>query len=164
MDAKPQPDHLILHSGYDECLEFGKDKGLASIVEFAQCLKKARPDCFLSVLTVPQFSMECKDVNVALEARSEESDFDVIAATEDQRGMVNRRSYSYSTPEILTTCAKGVALKIGTFIGVKAGKSKERLVSAGRVRSSDPVRPIRQSAAIRRGHPRCSSPTIRHEQ
>ena len=120
LESNPQPVHLILHSGYDECMDFKKDKFLSSIANFAGKLKRDRPECSMSVISVPQFTSECMQANEVLKARKTERGIDVLDLTNSHRVMTNKGAYSYSSlDELSTACSKTIARRAAAFLGVK---------------------------------------------
>ena len=120
LSTNPQPVHIILHSGYNECMEFEKEKFLLAIDEFSKRLKERRPECSMSVITVPQFIGECKEANTLLREKQKSADICVIESTESHRMMVNRGLYTYAGIEdLLITCSKAIARKAADFLEVK---------------------------------------------
>lgn len=135
LDENPQPVHLVLHTGYEECMEFEKDKLLTPVKDFVQKLKTTRPNCSISLVTIPQFSKECREANQALLSLKDEMDetrLDVIDLSRSHRLMVNKGSYSYSgKDELLISCANNLARRVGTFLGVNP--------TTRRVQTAEPV-------------------------
>lgn len=120
LEKNPQPVHVVLHAGHEECVDFKSDAFLKSVSSFACCLKQQRPDCSMSVITVPQFTKESKDVNEALTAHQEEWKLNVVDLTKGQRAMVLKGKYGYSgTPDLVQLTSGTIAKKACDLLGTK---------------------------------------------
>lgn len=119
LQSNDHPVHIIVHGGHEECLEFQKDRYLSEISAFAQRTMAKRSDCSWSIITIPQFTKECREANEELKKHQETLRYDIIDVTHAHRPMVTRGFCSYSKlDDTAEACAKAMARK-ATFLDVK---------------------------------------------
>lgn len=94
LESNAQPTHIIAHCGYEECMEFDKERFLTEVRAFSTKLSETRPNCSWSIVTIPQFHKECRDANENLKELQEELKFDLIDLKHAQRAMALKGDYS----------------------------------------------------------------------
>ena len=148
LKENPQPVQVILHAGYEECMEFNKGAFLDNIRTLGHALKENRPDCALSVITVPQFHQECKAANDSLIANQKEWNLDVIDMTHPHRQIVHKGMYTYTGCEdVKESIATAVARKASTFLGIKMAKKRPPIQPSSK-QSSPVEQKTRRSSSI----------------
>lgn len=120
LEDNPQPTHIIVHGGQEECIEFRKESYIAEVVAFYERSMAKRSDCSWSIATVPQIHKDCKDTNEILNGQQARMKYDMIDLTLAHRPMLSRGSCSYvGLDETADACAKSIARKAAAFLGVK---------------------------------------------
>ena len=154
LEKHPNPVHIILHGGYEECMEMKKDVYLAAVSVFAKRLGSHRPECSMSVTTVPLFNRECKEANDTLTAAQVELKIDLIDLTKAHRELVIKGRYEYATDGTAAQeCSRLLAGKACSFLGAKQQRLKANADAGKTDRVTVPNAPARTS-----GHPQRSNP------
>ena len=139
IEDNPQELQIILHCGYEDCLNFKGNEFIKSLSEFALDLKTKRPNCSLAISTVPEFTKECNTANDALTNSREELGIDILNLKIPHRGMVLRGSYSYSSvDEVAYSCAKSIARKAAS-LPIREKESAQPRISAEETPRTGPL-------------------------
>ena len=119
LKTNQQDIQVILHCGYNECLNFKKEELLGTLRNLVNETKSSRTNVSFAMTTVPQFTRECNEVNETLKMSQTETSIEILDLSSDHLDMIHRGQYSYSSEESTDACAKTIARKIASFLGTE---------------------------------------------
>lgn len=119
LQTNQQDVHVIIHSGYNECLEFKKDLLLETVRKLVNEVRESRSNVSFSMTTVPPFTRECSEANEALARNQGSLSIEMLDLTFVHRELIHRGQYSYSSEESADACSKTIARKMASFLGTE---------------------------------------------
>ena len=139
LEKQKEPAHFILVGVHEECIDQRKDIFLSAVTDFATILTNLRPDCSLSVATVPLFNGECRDANSGLVAHQAGWKYETLDLTKQHRELVMKGKYEYGADSVAgDECSKILARKACSFFRGETFAAENK-VSVANVRSAAPL-------------------------